>query len=341
MLAVVELEAVPLERERRTAEPRAPLVEHDLRAAVGAGERRREAGEAAADDGHLHAPAPARLRARTSPFSHGRSESAAAEDERRLGRDPLEQPAVLPCHRENARAAAAVDQRHEVEACTQPSEPPLGLEGDHELDRALEPAVPGFAAEPLEVLARQIDTSVRDVLAHVPEDVPELERDSELVGERRGRACGRSSRRHRATGGRSSSRRTGSTPRARRTSRTRCRGRPSRRRRRARRRRRRGSGSEPRRRRGRRGRGPQPRLGVRAPPRISRELGELALGGPGRRRRRRRSAARARRRRRARCGAPAAAAACRRRSSTRRPGRRGGNGRRRGRRLSSSPCARR
>ena len=50
-------------------------------------------------------------------------------------------------------------------------------------------AVPRFAAELFEVLARQIDTSVRDVFTHVAKDVPELEGDSELVGERRGKCA--------------------------------------------------------------------------------------------------------------------------------------------------------
>ena len=64
-----------------------------------------------------------------------------------------------------------------------PAESALRLEGDHVLDRAREHPVAGLAAEPLEILGRQVDASVRGVLADVAQHVPELEPDPELVGE--------------------------------------------------------------------------------------------------------------------------------------------------------------
>ena len=225
VLAVVELEAVALERERRAAEPRARLVERHLGAARRRTRSRRRARRARRRRRRRCAssrPHPARLRASTSPFSQRPEREPAAEDERRLGRDPLEQPAVLARHREDARGAAAVEQRHErrARASSRPS-PRSRLERDHELDRPLEPAAGRLAAEPLEVLARQVDAPVRRVLADVAEDVPDLERDPEARRRAARPARGRSSRRRRARGGRSSPRRSGSSARARRTSRTR------------------------------------------------------------------------------------------------------------------------
>ena len=92
VLAVVELEAVALERERRAAEARARLVEDDLGAAVGALERRREPGEPAAHHG--------------APSCAGPGE-AAGEDEALLP-GPKREPAAggrATARRRFARAA--------------------------------------------------------------------------------------------------------------------------------------------------------------------------------------------------------------------------------------------
>src|SRR5207249_8267174 len=75
VLAVVEPEAVALERERRAAEARARLVECHLDAGVRQLDRRGEPGEATPDDGRLHPLTPASERASTRPFSHRRSET--------------------------------------------------------------------------------------------------------------------------------------------------------------------------------------------------------------------------------------------------------------------------
>src|SRR5262249_1680963 len=110
-----------------------------------------------------------------------------AEDERRLGGDPLQQAAVLPGHREDTGGAAAVEQRHEAEAVTKPAESALGLEGDDELERAVEFAARPLAAESLEVLAGEVHAPDRGVLCDVAQDVADLERNAEIVGQRRAR----------------------------------------------------------------------------------------------------------------------------------------------------------
>ena len=192
VLAVVELEPVPLEREGRTAEPRARLVERHRGSAVRAGDRRRETREPARRRPRpaAHRAAPARLRASTSPFSHGRSESRPAQDERRLGGDPLEQQPVLAGHREHAGGAPAVEQRHELEPAPEPLEPALGLERDHELDRARRrpPSRPPRSRSARALRPRQVDAPGRGVLADVAEDV------SDLQARRRGRRRARSPR---------------------------------------------------------------------------------------------------------------------------------------------------
>ena len=137
-------------------------------------------------------PAPdQRLRASTSPFSQPRSDSRPRSTTSGSAAIRSQQPAVLAGHREHARGAAAVEQRHEREPAVEPLERALRLERDHQLDRAFDPPVGDLAAEALEVLARQVDAAGRDVLGEVAQDVAELEREAEVVGERRaGRAVG-------------------------------------------------------------------------------------------------------------------------------------------------------
>jgi hypothetical protein len=106
----------------------------------------------------------------------------AVEHERRLLSDPVEQHAVLSRHREHRRGAAAVEERDEVEAAVEPLEPALRLEGDQQVDGTFEPAVDGHDAETLEVVARQVDAPVRHVLGDIPKHVPDLERNTEVVG---------------------------------------------------------------------------------------------------------------------------------------------------------------
>ena len=81
VLAVVERQAPALERPGRSAEAWPSLEQGHARPAVGAGDRRAEPGEAAADDDDVggadlpHTPAPARLRAATQAFSHAGRET--------------------------------------------------------------------------------------------------------------------------------------------------------------------------------------------------------------------------------------------------------------------------
>ena len=149
-------------------------------------DRRRESGEPAADhrDPPAHAPAPVEAAGEHEPLLPRPQREPPAQDERRLGGDPLEQQPVLAGHREHAGGAAAVEQRHELEPPPEPAEPALGLEGDHELDRAAEAAADRLAAEALEVLGREVDAPGGGVLADVAEDVADLEGDAEVVGER-------------------------------------------------------------------------------------------------------------------------------------------------------------
>src|SRR5207248_2218423 len=62
---------------------------------------------------------------------------------------------------------------------------------DHQLDRPLEATVDGAAAEALQVFGRQVDAAAGQVLGQVAQDVADLQRDAELVGQRlRGGAIG-------------------------------------------------------------------------------------------------------------------------------------------------------
>src|SRR5439155_13878615 len=99
---------------------------------------------------------------------------APIQDERRLGRDPLEQDAVLARHREHGRGRTTVEQRDELEPALEPLEAPLRFEGDDEFE---------LLAEALEILPRQVDAPVGKVLTHVAEDVADLQRYAEVVGE--------------------------------------------------------------------------------------------------------------------------------------------------------------
>ena len=92
VLPVVDPVLLAAHRVRRSTEPRACVEERDARAVVGEIERRRDPGEAAADDrnaGAVHAALRARLCARTRPFSQRRSvgrPAARARDGARSGR---------------------------------------------------------------------------------------------------------------------------------------------------------------------------------------------------------------------------------------------------------------
>ncbi len=75
MLAVVEYEAVALERPRGTPETRPPFEQRHLMAGVGTGDRRRQSGQPAPDNDDMSrvrthvADAPVRLRTATQAFS--------------------------------------------------------------------------------------------------------------------------------------------------------------------------------------------------------------------------------------------------------------------------------
>ena len=119
VLPVVDPVLLAAHRVRRAAEPRARLEERDARAVVGEVERRRDPGEAAADDrdaGAVHAALRARLCASTRPFSQRRSVGRPCSTSSGCERDPLEQPAIRTGHGEHARGAAPVEERHERRA---------------------------------------------------------------------------------------------------------------------------------------------------------------------------------------------------------------------------------
>ena len=108
VLAVVEPEPVALERERRAAEPRARLVERHRRARVGALDRGREPGQPAADDrdaASRHRGTAGEAAGEHEPLLPGAQREPAAQDERRLGGDPLEQAAGT-CRPSRARTTA-------------------------------------------------------------------------------------------------------------------------------------------------------------------------------------------------------------------------------------------
>ena len=116
MLAVVEPEAVALERVRRAAEARADLEQRHGRAArrrsrapprSRRGRRRRRPTTRA----RLIAPPRPGCAAATHVFSHGGQRDTALEHRLRVALDALEEPAVDAGHRRTHDGAAPVEQR--------------------------------------------------------------------------------------------------------------------------------------------------------------------------------------------------------------------------------------
>ena len=107
------------------------------------------------------------------------------QDERRLGGDPLEQAAVLAGHREHAGGAAAVEQGNELEAAVGASPRPRSA------SKAISSSTgPSKSRRRASTPKRSRSSAGRysapggGVLADVAQDVPDLQRDAEVVRER-------------------------------------------------------------------------------------------------------------------------------------------------------------
>ena len=168
------------------------------------------------DDDHApraHEPAPASARAATHAFSRVDSETRSRSTRSGSPSMRSQQAVVDPRHRPHAGGAAAVQQRHQLHPALEPLLRPVGLEAHQraQLHRARRaeplgaPPATGRAGErgqPRRQLGEresrrpgpkrrrssrgQVHPAVLGVLAHVPQDVRELQRDAEVVGQRLG-----------------------------------------------------------------------------------------------------------------------------------------------------------
>ena len=104
---------------------------------------------------------------------------------RRVFLDPVEDAAVDARHGEHAGAAARIEQLDQLESPCKPFPVARGLEANQLCQRVRRRRRQvAFAAQATEILGGQVHPSVPEVLRHVPEDVRELERHAEVVGER-------------------------------------------------------------------------------------------------------------------------------------------------------------
>ena len=186
VLAVVEPEAFLLDRERRAAEPRPRLEQRHRRAGVGAFERRRDPRQAASDDDDAAscAPAPTRLRAATQPFSQPGSESRPASTDSGSPLDPAAAAAGRspPSPRRTRRSAGRAAARDRARARTTSRARVRPRSGPARRSRR-DPAV--LDAQPNVARSSAADTAGRSRGPRdVAQDVRQLERDTEVVGER-------------------------------------------------------------------------------------------------------------------------------------------------------------
>jgi len=126
-----------------------------------------------------------RLRAATHAFSHTGSEIRCSSTSRARERDPVEDPAVDPGHREHARRAAAVEQLDQLQSVVEPLVGARGLEPDQLGGLVGRRGEQVLAPEPAEILGGQVDPAAVVVLADVSQDVGQLHRDPEVVGQLR------------------------------------------------------------------------------------------------------------------------------------------------------------
>ena len=206
VLAVVEAHPVALEGVGRPAEPAPDLHERHVRAGRGAVERSRDPGQAAADHHDTppaaQAPPPSMLRIATQTFSRAGSDSARAARARdrprcapaacgRCRPSPARTrrcacPAAAPAGPCRGRTTPARARPRSARAPADARPPRRRCRGERRQLAAACPGLAGDHAKAPEILARQIDTPVLGVLAHVAQDVRQLHRDAEIVRERFG-----------------------------------------------------------------------------------------------------------------------------------------------------------
>ncbi len=210
VLAVVDRELAAAERERGTAQARASLEQRHRATRLGAAGaqprcrpvprrrrpcararcRRRRGGRRRPPCLAHRTPRPSSAPPATRSLSRVGSDSAPAHHQRRVGGDALQQLAVDAGHRRAACArCAGRGPSSSSQAAVVATPRPGGLEADQLGQRAVlgvEVAVgqhPDVAAEQGEVLLGQVDAADAVVLAHVAQDVGQLQRDAEIVGD--------------------------------------------------------------------------------------------------------------------------------------------------------------
>ena len=89
-------------------------------------------------------------------------------------------------HRKHTCAAAAIQRRHELEPLVEPFAGAPHLEAQQRIQLALAALKGPVGAELVahEILARQVHAAVAGVLAQVAQNVRQLHRNAEIVGER-------------------------------------------------------------------------------------------------------------------------------------------------------------
>ena len=192
VLAVVDRSPVADDRERRSAEAGARLEERDRRHLRPHSRAPPTALRARRHDRHpqsLHTLLPTSARTSSSRFCHDGSETREPSASDGVAAICSTHAPVRGGHREHARRAAPVEQRHQREAVLEPRERALGLERDEQLRVAVDRRAADRAAETGEVLLGQVRAAEPQVVSEVAQDVPKLERDAQIVGERRGRGA--------------------------------------------------------------------------------------------------------------------------------------------------------
>src|SRR6185503_20871398 len=101
-----------------------------------------------------------------------------------MRRDPLDEALIRGGHRKDAACALPVEQGDELQTAMQPGERPFRLERDEKLCVAGEAAVDDRAPEARKIFRRDVPPACAKVGDDVAQDVPELECDPEVVGER-------------------------------------------------------------------------------------------------------------------------------------------------------------
>ena len=169
---------------------------------------------------------------RGTPFPMRASESRSRQHAPRVARDALEQAVIDARHRRAAGRASRVEHRQQLQAVGVPLLGARGLLADQRVScgcrppssASMTPSASSRSSTPdrVEFVLRQVDAAVVQVFANVAQDVRQLQRDAQRVGERVGGdriGCLEDAE---SKAGRSNPRRSGSSARGRGRSRSSC-----------------------------------------------------------------------------------------------------------------------